>query len=145
MSLAERLQEDDVKDLPDWAASELLNASDASLPIIVSWEPTQIGIGQIMTTLGAVEGAALLDQLVVVAEEDAVVRWGLKVMESSGLDLSLQTTREQISDLVTANLITEVQKESLFALSKKERHPSWSEYNQVEVTARTVGLARGGI
>ena len=145
MTLTERLQEDDVKDLPDWAASELLNAPDASLPIIVSWEPTRIGVGQIMTTLGAVEGADLLDQLVVAAEQDAIIRWGLKVMEGSGLDLSLQTTREQVSGLVTIGFITEAQKESLFALSKKERHPSWSEYNQVEVTARTVGLARGGI
>ena len=145
MSLAERLQEDDVKDLPDWEAAEVLNAPDSSLPIIVSWEPTQIGVGQIMTTLGAVEGAALLDQLVVVAEEDAVVRWGFKVMESSGLDLSLQTTREQVSDLVTAGLITEVQKESLFNLSKRERFPSWSEANNTFVDARAVGLARGGI
>lgn len=145
MLLTERLQEDDVKDLPDWAAAEVLNAPDSSLPVIVFWEPTKIGVGQIMTTLGATEGAALLDELVVLAEQDAVIRWGLKVMESSGLDLSLETTREQVSGLVTTGLITNAQKESLFDLSRRERFPSWAEANNTFVDARAVGLARGGI
>jgi hypothetical protein len=145
MSLIERLEQDDVKDLPDWEAAEVLNAPDPSLPIITFWEPTRIGVGQIMTTLGATEGADLLDQLVVAAEQDAVIRWGLKVMEGNGLDLSLQTTREQVSGLVTAGFITEAQKESLFSLSKRERFPSWSEANNTFVDARAVGLARGGI
>ena len=145
MSLIERLKQNDVKDLPDWAAAEILNAPDSSLPSIIFWEPTRIGVGQIMTTLGAFEGATLLDQLVVVAEQDAVIRWGLKVMEGNGLDLSLQTTREQVSELVTNGFITEAQKESLFNLSKRERFPSWSEANNTFVDARAVGLARGGI
>jgi hypothetical protein len=37
MTLEERLQKDDVKDLPDWAAAEVLNAPDSSLPIITFW------------------------------------------------------------------------------------------------------------
>jgi hypothetical protein len=143
MTLENRLQEDDVKDLPDWAAADVLNSPDPTQTIIVTWEPTKIGAGAIMDTLGPVDGAALLDQLVELSKDDAVIRWGLKVLEFPGLDLSLENTRIQVSGLVASGLITEMQKDALFALSKRERYPSWAEANNIYVNARTVGLARG--
>lgn len=144
MTLEERLQEDDVKNLPDWAAAEVLNAPDSSQQKIITWEPTKIGAGGIMDTLGAEIGAALLDQIVALAATNSVIKWGLRVMESPGLDLSLQTTRQQIDGLVSVGLITEAQKELLLALSRRERYPSWAEANNIIIDARAVGLARGG-
>jgi hypothetical protein len=44
---------------------------------------------------------------------------------------------------MTAEVITEQTRDALLALSEREQ--SWAEVNGVEVTARTVSLARGRI
>lgn len=128
--------------VPDWQASNLLNAPDTSLPVIVEWQQTEVGPGSIMDALGPVDGAALLD--LIASSQDPVMRWGLKVVESSKLNVGLESTRAQIQSLVTAGALTVAQRDALFSISKTERHPSWAEANNVFVDAREVGLARGG-
>jgi hypothetical protein len=142
-ALSTRLANPDVADLPDWAAAEVLNAPDPTLPIVVTWEPTSTGIGGVMDALGPQEGAALLDALASMATDSATLRWGLRALEQNGLDFSLPSTRSEIDALVLGDVMTEAQRDALFALSRRSRHPSWSEYHGVNVDARAVGIARG--
>jgi hypothetical protein len=142
-TLALRLTQPDLASLPDWAASDALNAPDPSLPVVVSWEPTALGIGGVMDALGPEAGAALLDTLTALAASNAVLRWGLRALEQNGLDFSLPSARSEIDALVLSGVMTEAQRDALFALSRRERHPSWSEYHGVKVDARAVGIARG--
>jgi hypothetical protein len=95
-----------------------------------------------MAALGPTEGAALLDTIK--ASTDPVMRWGLQVVETGKLDIGLASTRAQIDALVVAGALTSAQRDTLFALSKTERYPSWAEFNNTFVDARSVGIARGG-
>jgi hypothetical protein len=141
-TLAERLAEPDMINLPDWQAADQLNQPDKTLPVIVYWEKTEVGPGSIMNVLGPTEGAELLDTIQ--SSTDPVMKWGLQVVETGKLDISLASTRAQLDALVTAGVLTASQRDDLFALSMRERYPSWAEYNNTFVDARAVGLARGG-
>jgi hypothetical protein len=94
--LVTRLAQADVSDLPDWAAAAALNAPDAALPVVVTWERTNTGVGSILHALGPQDGAVLLDNLATMATTDVVLRWGLLTLERGVLDLSLPSTRAQI-------------------------------------------------
>jgi hypothetical protein len=142
MTLAERLAEPDLADLPDWQAAAALNQPDPTLPAVETWEPTQIGIGSILDALGPTAGATFLDALEVLAETTPVVRWGLELIRGS--DLSRPSARAQLEVLVAGRILQPAEGESLLALSRRTRHPSWAEANGVAVDARAVGLARGG-
>jgi hypothetical protein len=144
MTLADRLAQPDLADLPDWAAAAALNEPDPTLPAVETWEPTQIGIGSILDALGPTAGATFLDALEVLAETTPVVRWGLELIRGSGLDLSRPSARAQLEVLVAGHILQPAEGEALLALSRRTRHPSWAEANGVTVDARAVGLARGG-
>lgn len=141
-TLAERLAEPDMAALTDWEAAAKLNQPDNTLPAVVTWTQTEIGVGTVLDVLGPSAGAALLDTLA--ASSDSVLRWGMKIIESSRLDLSKPTARAQLDALVTAGALTADQRDAMFAVSKRERYPSWAEANNTPVDARAVGLARGG-
>lgn len=142
-TLQERLQEPDVVSLPDWEAADILNQPDTTQAIIVSWAETNAGPGTVLDTLGPVDGAALLDALE--ASTDPVIRWGMDILKSGKLDIAKQSTRNVLEQMTLQGAITPLQRDELFALSKRERYPSWAEANDTVVNARTVGLARGGI
>ena len=144
MTLADRLAQPDLADLPDWAAAAALNEPDPTLPAVEAWEKTQIGIGSILDALGPTAGATFLDALEVLAETTPVVRWGLELIRGSGLDLSRPSARAQLEVLVAGRILQPAEGEALLALSRRTRHPSWAEANGVVVDARAVGLARGG-
>jgi len=144
-TLQTRLSQDDVKDLPDWQVANILNLPDPSLPIITEWEKTSIGIGTILDILGPTEGSIFLDTVSSAANSNSILKWGMKILENSNLDISLQSTRDSLTILKNNGMITDSQLDALFSVSRRQRYPSWSEYHGIEVTARTVGLARGGI
>lgn len=144
-SLAERLLEPDVVDLPDWAAANVLNQPDTTQTVIVYWEKTAIGPGTIMAALGPTNGATLLNSIEAAGASDPVMKWGMRVIESGNFDVSLPATRDQLDGLVTAGVITAAQRDTLFALSRRERYPSWAEANNTLVNSYTVGIARGGV
>jgi hypothetical protein len=139
-TLQERLQEPDVVSLPDWEAADILNQPDTTQAIIVSWAETNAGPGTVLDTLGPVDGAAALE-----ASTDPVIRWGMDILKSGKLDIAKQSTRNVLEQMTLQGAITPLQRDELFALSKRERYPSWAEANNTVVNARTVGLARGGI
>jgi hypothetical protein len=53
--------------------------------------------------------------------------------------------RDQMDALAIQGVITAAQADAVKRLGEIRRQPSWAEHNNIEVTARTVGLARGGI
>lgn len=144
MSLVARLAQPDVAGLPDWQAAAVLNQPDSALPEIETWVETKIGIGAILDTLGPSAGATFLDALETLAQTTPVVRWGLELIRGSGLDLSRPSARSQLATLVAGRILTQQEGDALLALSRRTRHPSWAEANNVIVDARAVGLARGG-
>jgi len=144
-SLADRLKQPDVSGLPDWEAASVLNSPDNSLPAIVEWLPTQIGLGTVMAALGAQPGALLLSQIESLASSQPVMKWGLEVLRSGSFDLSLPVARDTVDGLVQAGMITTAQRDQFFAISRRERRPSWAEANNMigKITAREIGIARG--
>jgi len=144
MTLQERLQLADVAALPDWAAASILNAPDPTLPVITTWAETNIDPGTVMNILGTVAGAEILNTLEQLSSTNSVVKWGMRVLEGRrGLNMALETSRQQMQSFVDSGLITTAQRDLLYSLSKRERYPSWAEYNGINVSARSVGLARG--
>jgi hypothetical protein len=142
-ALIDRLLQPDVATLPDWQAAEVLNAPDQTLPVVVEWKQTAVGIGLVMNALGPQDGAALLEALSSMENNNPLLRWGLRALQQNGLDFSLVSTRNQIEALVADGLLTPAQRDALFSMSRRERYPSWSEFHGIAVDARAVGLARG--
>jgi len=143
-TLAEKAAEPALAALPDWQVAAILNAPDSSLPEIVELVPRMIGPGTIMNELGAEMGAAALDALETLQAAVPHVKWAMILLKGAGLDVGSAVVRSQIDGLVPAILTTQ-QANALKALGEKRRYPSWAEHNEIEVTARTVGLARGAI
>lgn len=144
-TLEERLQEDDVKDLPDWQAADVLNAPDARLPEIVTLKSRPFGIGTILEIFGPVAGPAFLETLETLASTTPLIKWSLVLLHAATLDAASPALRTQLDGMVVSDLITFQQAMAIKGLAEERRVPSWAEVNGVEVTARTVGLARGAI
>jgi hypothetical protein len=143
MTLLERLSMDDVKDLPDWAAASRLNESDNSLIPIITWNSTKIGITTFLDIFGLIDGAEILNKIK--SSNISNVEWCLELIQREQFDLSKSAMREQLDQFVDLLILTEDQKEKLLSYSRNSRYPSWSEFYNVHVDARVVGLARGGI
>lgn len=65
-----------------------------------------IGVGTVLDALGPANGAALLDQVKVVAETDAVVKYGWMLLESASLDVGLDSTRAMLDALLPPEAAT---------------------------------------
>ena len=143
-TLADRLKRPDLAALPDWDAAARLNAPDPTLPAIIEWRPTQIGIGTILDALGPTAGAAFLDALETLAETTPTIRWGLELIRGAGLDISRPSARSQLATLVAGGILKQAEADALLTLSRVERHPSWAESAGMQIDARAAGLARGG-
>jgi hypothetical protein len=144
--LQQKITESDLIDLPDWKVAEILNSPDVSLPAITQWNTTSIGFGDIMTILGAEEGAIFLDSLENLGQTYSRIKYAMKILEQGIFDISNEIARQQII-IVTQpplSLLTSKQAEDILSTSRSQKHPSWAEYHNIEVTARTVGLAKGG-
>lgn len=142
--LSDELKKPQYQDLTDWQVSFMLHKPDPSLPAITEIVSNRVGPGRIMETIGAEEGAAFLDSMTQLAQLSSPVRWAMKLLEKDGIDVGSVTFRQQLDGLVQIGKITAGNAGKIKALAEVTRHPSWAEYNQVEVTPRTVGLARGG-
>lgn len=142
--IAEKVAEFDAA-IPDWEVARILNEPDETLPEIVEIQSKLIGPGLIMETLGADAGAAVLDALEVLAQSIPRVRWAMFLIKGAGVDAGSEIVRDQMDALATQGVITAAQADAVKRLGEIRRQPSWAEHNNIEVTARTVGLARGGI
>lgn len=144
MLLTEKVAEFDAA-LPDWEVARLLNEPDPALPEEVQIKSRMIGPGLIMETLGADSGAAVLDALEMLSATVPRVKWAMFLLKGAGVDAGSQVVRNQLDELATQGIITAAQADLVKRLGEIRRYPSWAEHNGIEVTARTVGLARGGM
>lgn len=131
-------------DLTDWQISNILNDPDNSLPMIVALQSRLVGPGLIMETIGEDEGAALLDTMQQLSQVSSIVKWAMKLVEKDGIDAASPAFRKQLDKLVTMGKVSEDAARKIKGLAEVARYPSWAEHNKIEVTPRTVGLARGG-
>lgn len=147
-SLAERVWQPDMVGLPDWRVAELLNAPDASLPKIRQPVATK-DAQQILLSTG--QWAAILlsaeNPETPMLLRSACINLRDTIRQSSMINIDDDQIRAAtdavLIGMVGAGLITENVRIMLLALS--ERQQSWAEANGIEVTARSVGLARGGV
>lgn len=145
MLLQERLAQSDLVDVPDWKAAEILNTPDAAFPPVVTLVETRVGPGVIMATLGADAGAVFLDALDAMSNTSPRIRWAMFLIKGAGINIADPQVRQTIGELTTGGVLTAQQAATLLALAEQRRLVSWAEHHGIEVTARTVGLARGGI
>lgn len=143
MTLNARVTAPDLVDLPDWQVASLLNTPEPLLPAVVTLEKTLVGFGDVMRVLGPDAGAAFLDAVEKLSVTMPTLKWALRIMAADGINMADPVARGQIDSLVAAKLLTAAQGNALKATAERRRFPSWAEHNGVEVTARTVGLARG--
>jgi hypothetical protein len=143
-TLEERVQQADMAGKPDWEVSDILNAPDPAFPQVVTLKSRSFGVGSILELFGAVEGATFLDTLETLAAQNPVIKWSLVLLKDATLDAASPTLRAQLDDMAGLTLITAQQAAMIKGLAEEHRYPSWAEVNGIEVTPRTVGLARGG-
>jgi hypothetical protein len=151
MTLAERLQQPDVADLPEWAAAALLNTPDAANGTMRVGVPASRARsllkqrGEWVPLIQARSDASLsaplryiviemLEALTPVqGEYDATIR-----MSHAGVYARVQTG---MAALVSAGILTAATRDAVLALA--DAPLSWAQANGIEVTDRTVCIARG--
>ena len=82
---------------------EIAAALNAPQTVLVE---RMIGVGTVLDALGPANGAALLDQVKVVAETDAVVKYGWMLLESASLNVGLDSTRAMLDALLPVDAAT---------------------------------------
>lgn len=140
---------------PDWEIAAALNAPDPTLPMKLTSK--RIGAGTIIETmgLGAVGGGAFISKLRGWAENPETIPTQLSnnikdiaeilpVIDRGDLEIRSAPVRTMIDTLAALGHMTQAQATSLKALAN-DVNQSWAEANGVEVTPRTVGLARGAV
>lgn len=143
MTLNAKVTAPDLAALPDWQVADILNAPDPTLPEVVELRSVFAGPGTIMQAIGPEAGAAFLDSLEAMSASVPMVRWAMHIIKLRGLDMSDPAARAQIDGLVATGILTAANGAKIKAIAETRRQPSWAEHHKVEVTARTVGLARG--
>jgi hypothetical protein len=114
--LIDKVAESQFDDLPEWQVADILNAPDASFDT---------------SAPESLRGACI------------VVRDTFKETNTIRTSLSgiYTQTNTVLTGLLGAGVITQGTYDALIALTN--RRPSWAEHNNILVTAREVGLARG--
>ena len=159
--LAARVAQPDMQGLPEWRVAELLNKADEAIaprpvafscryiaePAVLSGELALLRLvfregripadvspnGQAMPipTQGLIAIGTLLDAVDRDLRVDPAVPGAVSGVAS------------MLTAIETMGLLSAQTKTAVLAATM--RHPSWAEANDVEVTARAVGLARGGV
>jgi hypothetical protein len=159
--LADRIAQPDLAGLPEWKVAEILNAPDESLPkvpVVFSCraiaEPAvlsgELAMLRIVAKLGHIPADVTLDEQNFIVPTQGLVAIGTMldaVDRDLRVDPSAPGAAAQVSAMLDAlegmGLLSQATKTAV--LAGTARLQSWAEANGVTVTARTVGLARGGI
>ena len=145
--LATRVSQPDLQGLPEWMAANLLNVPDVSLPKVKQKVATGVAQQLLLTTgewakaVVAAENETLPEETrsAAILMRDTIRRSYIEADDPEAYEaVSLVLTK-----MVQVGLLSAATKDRLLALA--DRHPSWAEANNIPVTARTVGLARGGV
>ena len=160
-TLAARIAQPDLAGLPEWQVAEILNAPDASLPMVpvvfscrAIAEPAvlsgELAMLRIVATLGHIPADVSPTEQVLSLPTQGLVAIGTMldaVDRDLRVDPSAPGAAAQVSAMLGAlegmGLLSPATKTAV--LAGTVRLQSWAEANGIEVTARSVGLARGGI
>jgi hypothetical protein len=161
VTLAARIAQPDLAGLTEWQVAEILNAPDDSLPkvpVIFSCrsiaEPAvlsgELAMLRIVAKLGHIPADVSPTEQVLSVPTQGLVAIGT-MLDAVDRDLRVDPNAPgaaaQVSAMLGAlegmGLLSPATKTAVLAGTVKMQ--SWAEYNQIEVTARSVGLARGGI
>lgn len=102
---------------------------------------TRIGYGAIMSILGAVAGAAVLDNLEAIATSNSPVKWAMKLLAVDNLNIGNAEARLQVDALAAAGAMTAAQAATLKALA--EQLCSRAEELSVSAIGADIRNARG--
>jgi hypothetical protein len=159
--LADRIAQPDLAGLPEWEVAEILNAPDDSLPkvpVVFSCrsiaEPAvlsgELAMLRIVAKLGHIPADVTLDEQNFIVPTQGLVAIGTMldaVDRDLRVDPSAPGAAAQVSVMLDAlggmGLLSPATKTAV--LAGTVRLQSWAEANGIEVTPRSVGLARGGI
>ena len=145
--LATRVSQPDLQGLPEWMVANLLNVPDVLLPKVKQKVATGVAQQLLLTTgewakaVVAAENETLPEETrsAAILMRDTIRRSYIEADDPEAYEaVSLVLTK-----MVQVGLLSAATKDRLLALA--DRHPSWAEANNIPVTARTVGLARGGV
>jgi hypothetical protein len=147
-TLAARIAQPDLAGLPEWKVAEILNAPDDSLPKVrrsVNKRDAQeilLASGEWAQVYMVAENTAAPAQLrgACINLRDTIRLTETIAMDNPAIYAAVDAV---LSGLVAAQFLTAQTRGALLALADQPQ--SWAEANNIEVTARSVGLARGGI
>jgi hypothetical protein len=147
-TLAIKLQEEELVGLPDWKVADILNTPDPNLP------PTygRINNGEVIAILIANDlWASILDKSknsTNATEKNLCIN----IVDSLSLrdytfDLKKELIRTSFTNMLSGAVQLGLMSQDIVTLitSQAYRQQSWAEYNNIEVTPKIIGLARGGI
>ena len=99
---------------------------------------------EVLSVLGATNGAAFLDALEAVAPSNSAVKWILSFLKSeTGVNVGDAETRNSLDALATAGVLATTDVATIKALA--ETSISWAQTNKVKVTPWSVEQARVGL
>lgn len=147
-TLSTKLQEQNLIGLPDWKVSEILNSPDSNLPATYG----QINNGEVIAILIANNlWANILDKSknsTNATEKNLCIN----IVDSLSLrdytfDLKKELIRTSFTNMLSGAVQLGLMSQDIATLitSQAYRQQSWAEYNNIEVTPKIIGLARGGI
>lgn len=144
-SLAARISQPDLANLPEWQVAEILNQPDQALPERVEVVRRIVGQAEILEALGPDTGAAFLGSLSAAAAQRPAFGLVFGILERSQLNAGSPVVRQEVQDMRQAGQITVEQEEALLRLGEVRRPQSWAELHGIQVNAQAVSLARGSI
>ena len=146
--LEDKVNEPQFEELADWQVAEILNAADESLPVLYQNVAKEDLISILMIGdkwLEIKENAK--GNIEVPINRLCSTIFDALTMGGAIFHLTdpkvLTAFSGILNNLLTNNLIDNAIYSEVIA--KVTRNQSWAEHNNVKVTARTVGIARGGI
>jgi hypothetical protein len=160
-TLAARIAQPDLASLPEWQVAEILNAPDDSLPkvpVVFSCravaEPAvlsgELAMLRIVAKLGHIPADVSPTEQALPIPTQGLVAIST-ILDAVERDLRVDPSAPGAAAQVSA-MLDALEGMGLLSLEKKTavlagtvRLQSWAEANNIEVTARSVGLARGGI
>lgn len=146
--LEAKIQEPQFNNLPDWQVADILNSPDSTLPSVYCAVLKEDILSILMTnniwTTIKIKAAQDLEIL-----ENKLCGLVYDVLTIGGAQITLTNQKVLTSFLDTLDglLQSSIINQDVYneIITKATKHPSWAEVFNVEVTPRTVGLARGGI
>lgn len=151
-SLAERVAQPDMAGLPEWQVTNLLTAPDQTLPLVSIAVSVADARQLLMASLTPDQTTNAWVAILLVADDVSsparkpalAIREAIRAASVINMrnPMEAMMVNATLTALVQAAVITAETRDALLALS--QRRPSWAEHHQIEVTPRSVSLARRG-